>query len=616
MTSASFGKTIAYFSMEVGLEDPIATYSGGLGVLAGDTLKAAADVGLAMVGVTLLHHKGYLRQVLAADGTQTAEPVDWDPEEHLEGLTARATVEIEGRTVTLGAWRYVITGVHGSKVPVIFLDADLPDNDERDRNLTDRLYGGDERYRLAQEIILGIGGRRMLAALGYAPDVFHLNEGHAALAALELLVERTRGGRSVAEAIESIRGACVFTTHTPVPAGHDRFPVALYTELLEPGHVAMLERIPELALQAKDAELNMTELCLQLAGFVNGVAEIHAEVSRGMFPGKTIHAVTNGVHHPTWCSPAFAKLFDRRIPGWRADGARLRLAQGIPGYELLAAHREAKRALVAEVVKAGHREFSSDVLTLGFARRATPYKRASLLFHDVDRLIAIAERFGGLQVVYAGKAHPKDAGGQALIQEIHAFAEKVAPHVRLAYLPDYGMRLGALITGGVDVWLNNPRAPMEASGTSGMKAVLNGVPNLSIRDGWWGEGAIEGVTGWVVEPTEVPADLLEGVRTAEEKLVKVLGTGKAPSKPSPAMKSAEAELEVASAAAERFVDAADAAKFHALLEDVVLPLYEGEPSGWAKLMRGAISLAASYFHAQRMVEQYRDWAYHRGMPPA
>lgn len=605
MTSGTFGKTIAYFSMEVGLEDPIATYSGGLGVLAGDTLKAAADVGLSMVGITLLHHKGYLRQVLAADGTQTAEPVDWDPEDHLEGLTARATVEIAGRTVTLGAWRYVITGVHGHKVPVIFLDADLPDNEEHDRSLTDRLYGGDERYRLAQEIILGVGGRRMLAALGYAPDVFHLNEGHAALAALELLAERTRGGRSIPEAIESIRGACVFTTHTPVPAGHDRFPQSLCTELLEPAHRALLPRIPELG----ERELNMTELCLQLAGFVNGVAEIHAEVSRGMFPGKTIHAVTNGVHHPTWCSPAFAKLYDRRVPGWRADGTRLRNAQGIPAYDLLAAHREAKRALIAEVSAAGHPEFSSEVLTLGFARRATPYKRASLLFHDPERLCAIAKRFGGLQVVFAGKAHPKDLGGQALIQEIHAYAKKVAPHVRLVYLPDYGMRLGALITGGVDVWLNNPRAPMEASGTSGMKAVLNGVPNLSIRDGWWGEGGIEGVTGWVVDPTEVPQNLAAALRSAEEKLAKALVAAGGSKASTPALKAAEAGVEVASTAAERHVDAADAQKIYALLEDIVLPLYEGDPQGWAEMMRGAISLAASYFHAQRMVEQYRDWAY-------
>ena len=563
-------KSVAYFSMEVGLDDAIATYSGGLGVLAGDTLKAAADAQVPMTGVTLLHHRGYLRQILAADGTQTAEPVDWNPDEHLEGLAARCAVTIEGRTVHLGAWRYVITGCTGHEVPVLFLDADLPENADEDRRLTDRLYGGDERYRLAQEIILGIGGRRLLQALDVTPDIFHLNEGHAALAALQLLREHLDAGKSTDAAVAWVREHCVFTTHTPVPAGHDRFPAELAEELLDPKVWQAHALVP-----GKTEEgLNMTEVALGLAGWVNGVAQRHAEVSREMFPGRTIHGLTNGVHHPTWTSPAFAELFDRWLPGWRSDGHRLRAAEGIPIYEMLAAHRNAKRALMAELKTQGHDGFTSSRFTIGFARRATPYKRASLLLSDLDRLREIAEKFGGIQVVYAGKAHPKDVGGQALIREIHELAKKAAPEIHLAYLPNYGMRLGGLITSGVDIWLNTPRAPMEASGTSGMKAVLNGVPNLSIHDGWWCEGGMHGITGWVIDPA-APAEDLEDDGAQEE------------------------------------VDAADAARLYELLETEVLPLYEGGGMQWGAVMRDAVALAASYFHAQRMIEQYRDWAYEK-----
>jgi starch phosphorylase len=575
MKNPSSQKSVAYFSMEVGLEDAVATYSGGLGVLAGDTLKAAADAEVPVTGITLLHHRGYLRQLLAADGTQTAEPVDWNPDEHLDGLTARCEVEVEGRRVQLGAWRYVITGCTGHEVPVIFLDADLPENAAEDRRLTDRLYGGDERYRLAQEVILGVGGRRMLAALECKPDIFHLNEGHAALASLELLRERIEAGQSKADAVAAVREMCVFTTHTPVPAGHDRFPLKLAKRMIAPELWATHAAVPD----RTEKGLNMTEVALGLSGWVNGVAQRHAEVSRAMFPGREIHGLTNGVHHPTWCSPAFAGLFDRWIPGWRGNGFRLRGAEGIPGYELLAAHRDAKRALVSELKDRGHAGFSSSKFTIGFARRATPYKRASLLFEDLPRLQALAEAYGGIQVVYAGKAHPKDVGGQALIREIHALAQQVGPNIQLAYLQNYGMRLGGLITAGVDIWLNTPRAPMEASGTSGMKAVLNGVPNLSIDDGWWCEGGIHGVTGWVIDPATAPKGS-EGPK------------------------------------AEALVDAKDAARLYEILEEEVLPLFDGDATGWATVMRGAIALSASYFHAQRMIEQYRDRAYNRQQRPA
>ena len=587
MTNAT--PQIAYFSMEVGLEDAVPTYSGGLGVLAGDTLRAAADLELPVVGVTLLHRRGYIDQRIE-HGEQVAHPVAWDPTDRLLRLPERARVEIAGRDIELVAWRYDIEGVGGHAVPVFLLDADLAENDADDRALTNDLYGGDDRYRLAQEIVLGVGGRRMLKALGFDPPVHHLNEGHAALLALELVSEqRHAGAPSFGEAVEAVRRRCAFTTHTPVAAGHDSFPLALADEVLPRELAALRAELPGLG----DGELNMTEVALALSGFVNGVAERHAEVSRQMFPGHEIHAITNGVHAGTWASEPMQELFDEHVPGWRRENARLRGVQAIPVEAIQNAHREAKRALLAEVDG-----FDLDTFTIGFARRATPYKRASLLFRDRDRLREIATRFGALQLVFAGKAHPHDAGGQALIAELHQVTADLAPDVKFVYLPNYGMRLGGLITAGVDLWLNTPRAPMEASGTSGMKAALNGVPNLSVRDGWWGEGAIEGVTGWTIEPTPTAEVLAHvGERLAAE------------GKCGPTAARALANVLSSDPRAEAFVDQRDADQLYRLLDQVVLPRYYGEPASWAKVMRSSIAHAASHFHAQRMVEAYARLAY-------
>ena len=553
---------IAYFSMEVGLENALPTYSGGLGVLAGDTLRAAADLALPVVGVTLVHRKGYGRQRLDAEGTQLEEPQPWDPAATLRELPIRVEIEMGGRPVTVRAWVYDIVGVTGGTVPVLLLDTDLPENGDVDRHLTDQLYGGDSRYRLAQETVLGFGGVAMLRALGHRRvHTFHLNEGHCALVPLALLEERVgKGGLAGAgkRHDRGVRARCVFTTHTPVAAGHDRFPAELVAEVLGADRAAALEgRGVE-----PDGTLNMTELGLHFARFANGVAMRHARVSREMFPGRAIHPITNGVHVRTWAAPPIAGLFDRHVPEWRVDPLNLRHAIAIPLEELREAHTDSKGLLFKEIADRTNIELDSNVFTIGFARRATGYKPADLLFHDVERLKEVAAAAGGLQIVYAGKAHPRDIGGKELIKRIVTVGKELADDIRVIYLEDYDMALGRLVTSGVDLWLNNPEKPLEASGTSGMKAALNGVPNLSVLDGWWIEGHIEGVTGWSIG---------ESWRDASDREV-------------------------------------EAAAIYDKLERLILPLYR-DPDGYAAVRRQAMALNGPHFSARRMMHQYVELAY-------
>ncbi|MDC0671904.1 alpha-glucan family phosphorylase [Nannocystis radixulma] len=558
MTSSP--QLVAYFSMEIAVSSELPTYAGGLGVLAGDHLRAAADSGVAMVGVTLLYRKGYFRQVLDAQGHQQERDVQWLPEHHLERVSAQVVVTIEGREVKVAAWCTWIHGVGGGRVPVYMLDTDVDGNGEEDRRITDHLYGGEERYRLQQEAVLGIGGRRLLAALELAPTRYHLNEGHSSLLALDMLSaemsSRTDEPDDVAAALAAVRSRCVFTTHTPIPAGHDRFPKALATAVLGRELVELYGKLPT----PHSAEINMSALGIELSGFVNAVSHRHAEVSSGMFPGHPVHAITNGVHSTTWTAPAMRAVFDRWIPEWRRHGHALRQAQKIPTAAIVAAHREAKRALIDEINRHGDHNFGEERFTIGFARRATAYKRMLLILRDVRRLREIASRWGTLQIVFAGKAHPRDLEGKRMIEAVFRQQETVLPAVRIAFVPGYDMRLGGLITAGVDLWLNTPMAPLEASGTSGMKAAHNGVPNLSVRDGWWCEGYVEGQTGWVL----------------------------APGHPS---------------------DDADAAQLYRVLDEEILPLYLGAPERWAERMRASIALAASYFNAHRMVGEYVDRAY-------
>lgn len=556
--------TVGYFSMEIALEPRMPTYAGGLGALAGDTIRAAADLRVPMLAVTLLHRKGYFRQKLDASGRQSEEPVAWSPDDFLTELPQRVTVTVEGRPVQLRAWRYEVRGVDGWTVPVFFLDADLPVNAQADRALTYYLYGGDARHRLGQEVLLGMGGVRMLRALGHQQVArYHLNEGHASLLTLELLDEevRKRGLQQVAqEAVDAVRKQCVFTTHTPVPAGHDIFPMDLVEHVL--GKRPELDRLKEVF--CCDGKLNLTYLALSLSHYVNGVAKKHGEVSRQMFSGHAVDAITNGVHAATWAVPPFQALFDRCILGWRRDSFSLRYAVGIPKDELWQAHQDAKRLLLQEVNRLTNAGMDQDVCTLGFARRATAYKRPDLLFTDLERLRHIARTAGRFQVVYAGKAHPQDHEGKELIRRVFQARDALRPSIQVAYLEDYGLDTARLMTAGVDVWLNTPQPPLEASGTSGMKAALNGVPSLSVLDGWWIEGHVEGVTGWAIGG---PAPLLPGDRNQ------------------------------------------DAKSLYAKLEQVVLPLFYREPERFREMMRQTIALNGSFFNAHRMLHEYTIKAY-------
>jgi glycogen phosphorylase len=479
-----------------------------------------------MVAVTLLHRKGYFHQSLDPAGWQTEESVQWIVEDFLIETPQCAAVTIEGRAVALRCWKNEAQGVGGYTIPVYFLDADLSQNSDYDRTLTHFLYGGDEYYRLCQEVILGIGGLRMLRALGYnALDRFYMNKGHASLLVLELLDEaKHKANRAVIadEDIEAVRKQCVFTTHTPVPAGHDKFAIDLVVRVL--GRREVYDRKDVFCCEGA---LNMTYLALNLSHYVNGVAKKHGQVSQAMFSRYVIDAITNGVHAATWVSHAFATLYDRYMDDWKRDNSALRYALSIPKEQIWQAHTQAKRTLIGYVNRETNSGFDDDVLTIGFARRATRYKRTDLLFNDIERLRSIAKDAGPFQVIFSGKAHPQDREGKELIQRIFASRNALRKEIRIAYLTHYDTDVARLVTAGSDVWLNTPEPPMEASGTSGMKAALNGVPSLSILDGWWIEGHIEGVTGWSIEAEDSSADGLSSNRTNDvsslyDKLARVV----------------------------------------------------------------------------------------------
>jgi starch phosphorylase len=556
-------RRVAYFSMEIALEPEIPTYSGGLGVLSGDTLRSAADLGVPMVAITLAHRKGYFRQMLDHSGKQTEAPNHWDPSKLLELMDATASVVIEGRHVQVRAWRYWIKGIGGHRVPVYLLDTDSPENSEWDRTLTDFLYGGDVHYRLCQEVVLGIGGVKILRRLGYEDvTVFHMNEGHASLLALALLEERL-GDANLAAATETdireVRRQCVFTTHTPVPAGFDQFSRELMAQVLGADRAGVLDATH----CCPEALLNMTYLGLRFSHYINGVAMHHGAVSQGMFPQYPISAITNGVHAATWTSPAFRNLYDTHIPQWRRDNLYLRYAISISLEQIRTAHQLAKVALLEAIKTRTGLVLDEKILTIGFARRAATYKRFDLLFAQPELLRKISEGNGALQIVYAGKAHPQDEPGKEQIQRVFAFAAQLAsPRLRIVYLEDYDMHWGQLLTSGVDLWLNTPQRPFEASGTSGMKAALNGVPSLSILDGWWIEGCLEGTTGWAI--------------------------GK------------DSEIQEATD------DEADS--LYDKLAAITSMFYE-RPTDYETIMRSAIAINGSFFNSHRMLSQYVTNAY-------
>jgi starch phosphorylase len=551
-------RKIAYFSMEIALSKSLPTYSGGLGMLAGDTLRSAADTGVSMVVVSLVHRHGYFRQHLDGVGQQTESDVVWSPETTLPSVGQEIVVTMQNREVTVRAWRFDVVGVTGHIIPVFLLDTDIEGNDPWDRKLTDHLYGGDTYYRLCQETILGLGGVQLLHALGCKPEVCHMNEGHAALLTIGLLEERLNGAplRDATEAdAEAIRQQCVFTTHTPVPAGHDKFGLDQMVAVLGHDRASAIERFGCL----HDGLMNMTYLALRFSRYVNGVAMQHGKVSQKMFPGYPVHSITNGVHAGTWLSQPFQALLDKEVPEWRHDNQYFRSVYGIAPAVIDATHALGKQRLFATVKQRTGIELDPKVLTLGFARRVATYKRASLLFRSPERLIEIAEKIGGLQILFAGKAHPADSAGKGLIRDVFTAAAKINnSKLRILYLENYDWDLGEQLTGGVDVWLNTPLRPYEASGTSGMKAALNGVPSLSVLDGWWIEGCAENITGWAIPDCDD--------------------------------------------------EAAEASLLYYKIEHSVAPLYANK-AAWAEVRRHCIAINGTFFNTHRQLGQYVSNAY-------
>ena len=558
---------IAYFSMEIGLRPDIPTYSGGLGVLAGDTLRSAADLNLPFVAVTLIYRKGYFHQKIDDKGHQIELSAEWDPSLLMTTAPEKVTVAMEGKPVYIQAWIYFVESVRGGNIPVIFLDTNLPENTPENRGLTDSLYGGDENYRLKQEAILGIGGVRMLRKLGFQIKKYHMNEGHAALLTLELLHEYKKDIEAVWDEsyiwdFEAVKDLCVFTTHTPVEAGHDKFSYDLYDSIFG-GY------FPEKVLRklAGEKYINMTLLGFNLSKYINGVAKKHGAVSKNMFPGYRINAITNGVHSYTWTSESLKKVYDKYLPGWANEPELFVRVGVIPDEELWDAHFETKRKLIDYVKSVAHVDLDYDKLTIGFARRATAYKRADLLFYDIDRLERIGT--GKIQIIYAGKAHPKDTEGKQLIERIFSYIQRLKGKINIAFIQDYDMEVALKLVSGVDVWLNTPLKPLEASGTSGMKAAHNGVVNFSVLDGWWIEGHIEGYTGWSIGPA--PTD----------------------------------------AGSDKDMNRIDAEDLYKKLENVIIPTYYNDRKTWVRMMQNAIGKNAYYFNSHRMMRRYVTEAYIR-----
>lgn len=602
--------TIAYFSAEFGLHESVPIYSGGLGVLSGDHLKSASDLGLPLVGVGLMYREGYFRQYLTVDGWQQERYPENDffnlpliPVTKPDGGPLTVAVQMPGRDVHVRIWRIQV-----GRIPLHLLDTNIPQNSPEDRTITARLYGGDTDMRIRQEMVLGIGGVRAIRAMGKEPTVCHMNEGHSAFCGLERirsLMEKV--GLDFAAAREAVAAGTVFTTHTPVPAGNDVFAPQMVEHYFG-SYLPQLKigRDEFLALGRQNPgdgnePFGMTVLAIRLANVTNGVSQLHGSVSRKMWksiwPGLPdaevpITSITNGIHTATWVSPDMTQLYDRYLGNtWSErseDPSAWKRGESIPDAELWRTHERRRERLVAfararlkaqlknrnappaEVARA-EEVLDPEALTIGFARRFATYKRGNLLFRNLERLTAlVSNKERPVQIIYAGKAHPKDHGGKELIAEIMQFARRPEFRRRIVFLEDYDMNVCRYLVQGVDVWLNNPRRPLEASGTSGMKAAANGALNLSILDGWWCEG-YDGENGWAIGAGEDYTDLT-------------------------------------------YQDDVESRATYDLIEQELVPLYytrssDGLPRGWLKRMKHAISTLAPVYNTGRMVAEYMRVAY-------
>lgn len=596
-------RPIAYFSAEFGLHQSLPIYSGGLGVLAGDHCKEASDLGLPFVAVGFLYEMGYFRQHITADGWQEAIYPRFNPKEVAvrtaldeSGVSLCVPVEVGDRVVYLQVW-----SVQAGRVSLYLMDADNEMNAPWDRDLTARLYGGDQEIRIQQEIVLGIGGVRILRAMGIDPVVFHLNEGHSAFLVLERVREMVEAGQSFDDACPVVRATNVFTTHTPVPAGHDVFPFHLVERYFHNYWPQLgLSREQFLELGNHEGGFNMTVLALRMCGQTNGVSKLHGGVSRRMWqpvwPDKPeeevpISHITNGIHVPAWVGEAMNRIYRKYLgPDWierHDDPVLWERILDVPEEELWTAHLRLKRKLMSFIRERARRRrvenrlnaeqvlgagtfLDPDALIIGFARRFATYKRATILFHDLDRLKQlIHDRYRPVQFIFAGKAHPDDEGGKRLIQQIYNVTRDSVIGGRIAFIDDYDLQVARYLVQGVDVWLNTPLRPMEASGTSGQKAAANGIPSLSILDGWWAEG-YNGANGWAVETPEYGDQLAQEV--------------------------------------------ADAQAVYRLLEEEVVPLFyrrdtDDVPRGWVQVMKEAIRTVVPVFCTRRMVKEYTERFY-------
>jgi len=597
-------RPVAYFSAEFGLHGSLPIYSGGLGVLAGDHCKEVSDLGLPFVGVGFIYPQGYFRQRITADGRQEAVydtlnlgQVPVYPVLDPSGSRLTIQVLLRGTPVLAQAWQ-----IRVGRVCLYLMDTNVAQNAPWDRDLTARLYGGDQETRIRQEMMLGLGGVRLLRSLGIEPAAWHMNEGHSSFLVLERLRELVQGGQPLEQALDTVRQTTVFTTHTPVPAGHDAFPFHLVDEYFGRYWQDLnVSREQFLALGEYEGRFNMTVLALRLAERSNGVSQLHGEVSRRMWqsiwPGRPVEqvpigAITNGVHVSSWLSTNIKELFGRYVaPDWETrqdDPSLWDHVDDIPDRILWDTHQELKVKLLAFVdertrqrwrggglgagqVLASGVLLDPEALTIGFARRFATYKRATLIFRDIARLKRLlrAER-RPVQIIFAGKSHPADGGGKDLIQQVYQHAQDAELGGAIAFLEDYDLHMARFLVQGVDVWLNNPRRPNEASGTSGMKAAMNGVPNLSILDGWWSEGyrpptAERAANGWAFGQTQ------ENDWETQDRL--------------------------------------DSQALYQILEEQVIPLYYDRdaadvPHGWIRVMKQAIRGSVAAFSTRRMIKEY------------
>jgi starch phosphorylase len=611
------GNAIAYFSAEFGLHVSLPIYSGGLGILAGDHCKEASDLGLPLVGVGFVYPQGYFQQRISVEGFQEAgydrfdfNAAPMEPVISRESEGGLLALHLNERVIYVEVWR-----VRLGSVSIYLMATDIEENEPWDRELAARLYGGDQETRIRQEIVLGIGGVRMLERLGIRPAVFHANEGHASFMLLERIRVLVQGGMSFKEASDVVRDTTVFTTHTPVPAGHDVFSLHLVEQHFQHYWPALgLDREKFLALGSHPdghggVSFNMTALALRLAGMHNGVSQMHGRVSRAMWhslwPELTedevqITSVTNGVHTPTWIAPEMDRLFSKYLGhNWRDhhdDPTLWERIHDIPDKELWEVHLSLKHKMLnfmrervrrdwikesAGLVRAlaGGSLLHPDALTICFARRFATYKRALLIFSNLERVKKIFhDDWRPVQIIFAGKAHPADAPGRSLIHEVYKLASDHNFGGHIAFVENYDIHVAKHLVRGADVWLNNPRPPLEASGTSGQKAALNGVPHLSILDGWWYEG-YKGTNGWAIN-SGTPEGTSDELR-----------------------------------------DQADAEALYRVLEDEVVPLYfdrdsDGVPRRWIHLVKEAIGAAAPVYSARRMVKEYAERMYVPGMMAA